>query len=60
MRLRWRLLDGIVWDLQVSSPWLKNLLEGNIVSHLGIAHRLMEDDFYNGYFIPKGLIIFVH
>jgi len=22
---------------------------------LGLPHRLIEDDFYNGYFIPKGV-----
>ncbi|KAI0092442.1 CyP450 monooxygenase [Irpex rosettiformis] len=27
------------------------------VTPLGIAHRLITDDYYNGYFIPKGTVI---
>ncbi|TCD67111.1 hypothetical protein EIP91_000574 [Steccherinum ochraceum] len=36
---------------------VRELLRWNPVIPLGVPHRLMEDDVYNGYFIPRGSIV---
>lgn len=33
------------------------VLRWNNVAPLGVPHRLIEDDVYNGYFLPKGTIV---
>ncbi|PIL26201.1 cytochrome P450 [Ganoderma sinense ZZ0214-1] len=35
-------------------------LRWNLVVPLGVAHAILEDDFYEGYFIPKGSIVCVN
>jgi Cytochrome P450 len=35
----------------------KELLRWRLVLPLGVAHATMEDDVYNGYFIPKGTTV---
>ncbi|KAJ6484798.1 cytochrome P450 [Mycena sanguinolenta] len=36
---------------------IKEILRWAPVTPIGLPHRLMEDDYYDGYFIPKGSII---
>lgn len=33
------------------------VLRAHAVAPTGVAHRLMKDDVYNGFFIPKGSLI---
>ena len=46
---------------QKSLPYIqaivKECLRWQNVFTLGLPHRLMQDDEYNGYFIPKGSIV---
>ncbi|KAH8103320.1 cytochrome P450 [Cristinia sonorae] len=37
---------------------MSELLRWSVAVPLGLPHRLMEDDVYNGMFIPKGTLIF--
>ncbi|KAL0957956.1 hypothetical protein HGRIS_000136 [Hohenbuehelia grisea] len=39
---------------------LKEMLRWHPVGRLCIPHRVLEDDVYNNYFIPKGSIVFAH
>ncbi|KAJ7614589.1 cytochrome P450 [Mycena polygramma] len=52
---RERLLNG---DDQASLPYVKALLKEMLrfapVAPLGLTHRVIEDDIYEGYLIPKG------
>ncbi|TFK58798.1 cytochrome P450, partial [Pluteus cervinus] len=36
---------------------VKEVLRWHPVSPLGLPHRLTQDDWYNGYFLPKGTIV---
>ncbi|KAH9920814.1 cytochrome P450 [Amylocystis lapponica] len=40
----------------VRALWLE-VLRWNPVAPLGVPHRLMEDDVYEGYFLPKGSLV---
>ncbi|KAG6836865.1 hypothetical protein H0H93_002108 [Arthromyces matolae] len=39
---------------------VKEVLRWNVVAPIGVPHRSTEDDEHDGYFIPKGSIIFVN
>ncbi|KAG6810033.1 hypothetical protein H0H92_013623, partial [Tricholoma furcatifolium] len=39
---------------------LKEVLRWHPIGRIGIPHRAVQDDFYNGYLIPKGSIILPH
>jgi len=36
---------------------IKEILRWGTVAPLGLPHRVMEDDVYEGYFIPKGATV---
>lgn len=36
---------------------VKEVLRGHTVDPVGLPHRTTEDDWYNGYFIPKGTFL---
>jgi hypothetical protein len=56
-----KLVDGTLWFLLVSG--IVNLhsvlrrANNRLRIHTGIVHANMEDDEYDGYFIPKGSFI---
>ncbi|OJT08570.1 O-methylsterigmatocystin oxidoreductase [Trametes pubescens] len=39
---------------------VKELTRWNVVAPMGLPHAALEDDEYNGYFIPKGSIVMVN
>lgn len=39
---------------------LSEILRWHSVAPLGIPHRLIKDDTYNGYFLPAGTIVIVN
>jgi len=48
-------------DDRPSLPYVESIYRETMRLHppvpLGIAHRLIEDDFYHGYYIPKGCVV---
>lgn len=43
------------WDsLPYTEAIMREILRWKPVLPLGVPHKVMEDDFYKGYFIPKG------
>lgn len=47
-------------QLPYVSALLKEVLRWAPVSPLGLPHRLVEDDSYNGYWIPKGTTVYAN
>ncbi|KAK6974645.1 cytochrome P450 [Favolaschia claudopus] len=50
-----------IWEDRASLPYVeavcKELLRWLPIVPLGVPHRAMEDDIYNGYLIPKGSLV---
>ncbi|KAG2156216.1 cytochrome P450 [Suillus clintonianus] len=44
-------------SLPYTEALVKEVLRWNVVGPTGIAHRLIEDDIHDGYYIPKGSLI---
>ncbi|KDQ17553.1 hypothetical protein BOTBODRAFT_155572 [Botryobasidium botryosum FD-172 SS1] len=44
-------------DLPYIQCLIKELLRWRVVLPIGIGHRLTEDDYYEGYYIPKGALV---
>jgi cytochrome P450 len=49
--------DGILPSPSVSLPFVDRQLSRVITALPGLPHRLMQDDVYNGMFIPKGTMV---
>ncbi|KZV67274.1 cytochrome P450 [Peniophora sp. CONT] len=43
--------------LPYTSATVKEILRWSPMTPVGVPHRSIEDDYYNGYFIPKGSIV---
>jgi cytochrome P450 len=68
MRLAQEEIDRVVgdgrlptWDDEASLPYvramIKELLRWRPVNKFGMMHATSDDDWYNGYFIPKGAVV---
>ncbi|VDB83458.1 unnamed protein product [Peniophora sp. CBMAI 1063] len=64
-------LDSVVGRARVPTfadmprlPYISAIIKESIrwrpVTPLGVPHRSVEDDFYEGYFIPKGAVVFAN
>lgn len=45
-------------ELPYVDALMKEVFRWHTIAPIGVAHRLMEDDTYNGYLIPKGSLIY--